>query len=586
MQEIGRLESGNRYRQIAEIARLVHESDDLQEIFCRLTEGVCRHSEWDMSSIQVLDTRTQRTMPIVRFDPQSDQRVGTFEDWDATDSPLTRIIESGTSLVLRDAAEQDEFRGFRQDARRRGYHTVVMVPLEFPDEIGRPMVFTVLARSVVAVDEAELSFLECLADLSGIAVRRMQLLKRERAEAGRLQGIVRNLTSALATTLDAEAAKDLYTELSRLFPTGWFGIDLTTGRGLCDAATASHFVRSMVEQMPREVVEIALRAPATAEGQTVTLRAGAERAQALVRGLTIDGSRVGALFLLDAENLSEHETIAAEAGRLALSTLILRDYMVFKSGRITARRLISRLAEGDWRQDAEVLKEARMLGLDLARPSRLLVIRHGGAAPEDGPQSFVLKTAQALFGPAVSTVLDNAIVVLMQDGEPLGTERARAEFLRRIRSVLPGTVTLALSEPLPEIGLIAGALEGCRRKLQVAAAMSASGWVSEQEIGAFPVLMSSLDAAATRRFLASTIEPIADGGSAKGRVALETLSTFLETGRRLQDTARLLGIHVSTLRYRLDRLAEAHDLDLMDSEACFELELALRLHKLRTSYRS
>lgn len=575
----------SRYRQIADVAKFIHESNNLQEIFARLTEGVCRHSAWDISSIQVLDTSTQRTMPIVRFDPSADDRKGEFRDWDAGDSPMSRIIESGKPLVLLDAAEQEQFRGFQEDARRRGYHTVVMVPLDFLDEIGRSIVFSVFSRQVVQVDDDELSFLRCLADLSGIAVRRMQLLEDERCEAERLQGIVRNLTSALATTLDASAAEDLYGELTRLFPTGWFGVDLTTGRGISDSTAVSPLVRAISDRVPKEVIEIALKAPGAAEGRTVHLSIAGEERRALVQGLTIDGSRVGALFLMDAENLSEHEKIAAEAGRLALSTLILRDYMVFKSGRISARRLITRLAEGDWRQDEEILKEAQLLGLDLRRPSRLVLIRFCCGLIDDGPQSFILKTAQAMFGPAISAVLDDEVVILLSDGAALASERARAEFLRRIRTMLPCRVALTQSDRITEFSTIADALEACRRELQVATSMNASGWISETEIGAFSILMSTLSSSAAERFLASTIEQIADG-SAKGQVALETLSTYLETGRRPQDTARLLGIHVSTLRYRLERLSEMHDLDLMDSEACFELELALRLYKLRNSYRS
>ena len=576
-------EGADRFRQIAEIAKLIHESTDLQEIFCRLTEGVCRLSKWDMSSIQVLDTRTQRTMPIVRFDPRTPERIGKFQEWDATNSPLTSIIASGSPLVLQDAAEQTDFRGFQQDARAKGYHTVVMVPLEYLDEIGRSIVFTVLSRSVVEVGDDEISFLQCLADLSGVAVRRMQVLRDERREAERLQSIVRNLTSALAMTLDASVAEDVYGELTRLFPTGWFAIDLTTGRGIADS-TASSFVHSVVNQPPRQVFDIALKAADDASGRIVQLAAGEETRKVLVQGLTIDGSRVGALFLLEAENLSEHEKIAAEAGRLALSTLILRDYMLFKSGRVTARRLITRLAEGGVQSGDEILKEAQILGFDLLKPSRLVLIGLGEGQFEDGPQSFILRTAQSVFGPAISAMLDGHIVILLNDSEALASERARTDFLKRIRPVLPAGATLTQSARITGPAMAAGALETCRRRLQVGSAMNASGWISEREIGAFSLLMSSLSGPEAERFLASKIGRIADGGSPKGRVAIETLSTFLETGRRLQDTARLLNIHVSTLRYRLARLAEAHDLDLMDSEACFELELALRLQKLRTSY--
>ena len=86
---------------------------------------------------------------------------------------------------------------------------MVLVPLKFPDEEGRAIVLSVLANEVVEVDEVELSFLQCLADLADVAVRRMQALREERAEAERLRAITTNLTSALTTTLDPDHATDL-----------------------------------------------------------------------------------------------------------------------------------------------------------------------------------------------------------------------------------------------------------------------------------------------------------------------------------------------------------------------------------------
>jgi len=52
---------------------------------------------------------------------------------------------------------------------------------------------------------------------------------------------------------------------------------------------------------------------------------------------------------------------------------------------------------------------------------------------------------------------------------------------------------------------------------------------------------------------------------------------FPSGGRRYQNCADELQIHVSTLRYRLDRLKELFQIDWEEPEARFGLELALRL---------
>ena len=60
----------------------------------------------------------------------------------------------------------------------------------------------------------------------------------------------------------------------------------------------------------------------------------------------------------------------------------------------------------------------------------------------------------------------------------------------------------------------------------------------------------------------------------------ETLEAFLRAGGRFQPAADALGIHVTTLRYRLDRIAELAGIDLDNPDARFTAELALRLRKL------
>jgi len=60
---------------------------------------------------------------------------------------------------------------------------------------------------------------------------------------------------------------------------------------------------------------------------------------------------------------------------------------------------------------------------------------------------------------------------------------------------------------------------------------------------------------------------------------LTTLENFLAHRSRLAETAEALGIHVSTLRYRLQRLADLFGIELNDPETRVGLELALRIHR-------
>ncbi|MEB3421601.1 helix-turn-helix domain-containing protein [Salipiger marinus] len=576
----------DQFRQLSEITRLINEGGDFRDVLVRLTEGVCRHSHWAISSVMVMDTDRQLSISTVRFDQflTASGRRSTMQ-WDLSSSPVREVVSRGRPLVISDAASQDKYAAFRDDARARGYHTVVLVPLKFPDEEGRAIVLSVLANEVVEVDEVELSFLQCLADLADVAVRRMQALREERAEAERLRAITTNLTSALTTTLDPDHATDLYGSLSRLFPTGWFAIDLTTGQMLCDPADAAPLLRALAHRLPESVVRTAMKADTDLGDQNVRLLVGDETHAALMRPLFIDGSRVGALFLLGAAQLAPNEQIAADAGQLALSTLILRNYMMFRTREQASRRLILRLCQGDLRDLGSLRDEARLLGFELDQPMFLVGLRSpGGAVAGEDAHSFVLRTAQRTLGKAISCRDEGEICLLIRDGEDMRSAKQRELFIQRIRPILPDAIAL-LSDRIDQLDQVAPAREACAWNLQVAEKMGARGWVDRRNVGSLPSLMAGLSSRVADRFLTDTIAWLTEDGTDKGEAMLQTLEAYLATGRRPQETADLLGIHVSTLRYRIGRLTERAGVDLNDPEECFQLELALRLHRFRTSYR-
>lgn len=581
-------DTAEKFRKLSEIARLIHESTDLGDALRRLAAGVCMHSTWSSSSIQALDLERQTTTPIVRYDPYRPTTETGLEEWDSAGSPLSRIVETRQPFMFKDAAQQDDYIGYRDDARRRGYHTVVMIPLRFPDERGRAIVFTVKSSEVVKVDAAEMGFLQCLADLADIAVHRMQILHRESEDSRNLRDIVDNLTAALATSLDADRATGLFSVLSRLFTTGWFAIDLTSGRTLFDPAARSPMLEGMQSRAPDALVRQALRAGHATEGRDMRICLdGVTNQNAHMISLVIDGTIVGALFLMDTNRLTPHQEILAQAGRFALSTLILRGYLAFRIRGLSAQRLMRRLFANDLVGRDDLIEEARILDFELNQPLRLLAISCGGhEPPSETAHVFVNRKARHHFGQAISCIDTATLFVLMQDSDQINNAAQRDGFLRAIQPVLPGHATIVRSDLIEDLDQVAQSHRLCLRNLQLAASMGVEGWTLGNTIGAFPSLISSVSDSTVQEFLARTIDPIADGGSSKGTVAVETLTAYLKSGRRLQETADVLGIHVSTLRYRLERLSSLHELDLGDPETCFELDLALRLHDFRSSYQT
>lgn len=572
-----------KFRNLSRIARLVQDSHDPDDVLAKLIEGVCLNSAWSFSSIQVLDQESGKTIPVIRYNPFKTDAREPPEYWDAATSPITSVAETGRPVLIPDAAEQDQYVGFRNDARQRGYHTVVVFPLKFPDRRGRALAITVISHQILDVDETEMAYLQCLADLADVAVRRVAKLAEEKEAAETSRQIVRNLTTALAGSLNTGMSQAIFPVLGRLIPTRWFALDLTTGTFLCDEETVGADLLEMMRQDFTALMRVARQSASRRESPGLTLRSGAREVPLLVQPLTIDGENVGALFLVSPEAVTPQQWVAIEAAHLALSTLILRNYMGFRSRDLVERRAMQQLVSGTG-EPAEVLAELRLLGVDPGEPRRVLMVQVSEGELPRNMHSFVLRKTEASFGASLSLVQGNRLGLLVPEHPGLRDDKARQAFLRQLQAAWHRPISLTLSEPVRHADDCADAWASCHRVLDVALAMKAEGWIGGGKIGYFPRLMASLPEAVTDAFLARTIQPLLEGGPEKGRVALQTLGTWLASGRKLQETADQLGIHVSTLRYRLQRFTERYGIDFENSETCFDLEVAIRLYQLRDSY--
>jgi DNA-binding PucR family transcriptional regulator len=89
------------------------------------------------------------------------------------------------------------------------------------------------------------------------------------------------------------------------------------------------------------------------------------------------------------------------------------------------------------------------------------------------------------------------------------------------------------------------------------------------------LLLQATNPAALVRFVERYVDPIERAEQARSIELRRTLETYFACGRNLEQTARQLHVHVSTLRYRLSRACAAAGVDPKDERALLDLELAL-----------
>jgi hypothetical protein len=100
-----------------------------------------------------------------------------------------------------------------------------------------------------------------------------------------------------------------------------------------------------------------------------------------------------------------------------------------------------------------------------------------------------------------------------------------------------------------------------------------------QELAALVALSEHPDRA--RRFAASVLEPLGD--LADRPWALPTLEAYLARQGHLKEVAAVLGIHLNTVKYRMNELRPFTDVALGDGDRAASVLLALRLHRLADS---
>ena len=234
--------------------------------------------------------------------------------------------------------------------------------------------------------------------------------------------------------------------------------------------------------------------------------------------------------------------------------------------------------DGKSEADAEIVARARRLGIEIDRPARLLVfstMRDDGMAKaatpdlcrslEDRAQRFVRRATVIRRGGSI-------IVRLPDDWKRESDDDAIIHNLSaEIHAALGEIPIVVESNPCRTPADYAAAWRECGRICDLARRFNRRGKVKAKDFGAFPVLMSAVNVDEMQVFVHD---------AAHATTYLETLATFLNHGCRSQPCADALGIHVTTLRYRIARLKELFAVETDTPDQRFALQLALQFHRV------
>lgn len=591
------LSQKSRILSLRDVASQINSGGDLTTVLQHLIAAACRHANWALGSIMSIDAAHGYAYVIVRHDPTLIHR-DLPDRWELANSPSLIALQRNEPVYIRDARESAEFPGYRKEAFERDYRTVLVMPMNCADAQGRPMVLSVIARTVTEVTEDDLAFLGTIIHLGALAVEKEHRLTAEKRAAERLDRALTAHTSLLEHVLSDGSVSSLAAMVGRLLPNPLVVVDFTVNQVIAgrsplpadfddaawQAAAPTAFAR-VLTRAARDAVE-----RGSTETAPIFIEDGARRLRvsARVEPLTVDRQLVGALVIFPSAAEGELDQLMLDSARFALSVQMMRSFLRFRFETRTQSELFFEIVERRWRDAADVSQRAARLGLDFSLPQQMIVVDFpertkafgGGSVDVEHTLSRIMQQASA---EARLVAIEGGVVCLVPHEAGRRQERTTklmrriAEDLGRYFDEAPIVVAGDRCDGLDDYP---GAWERCSRMIRIGRSFGLTGALSTQDFGPLPMLVSAADVGDVRSFVRDSIGAIAEHDRENGTPYLETLSVYLEEGCRSQACADRLGLHVTTLRYRLARIQELFGIDVETPERRFSVELALRLHSV------
>ncbi|MEV0608563.1 helix-turn-helix domain-containing protein [Polymorphospora rubra] len=494
------------------------------------------------------------------------------------------VAQSGTPYVTADYGQDSRFRHTGEIDAGVGEEGLVAI-LGVPLRLGSGVIGVLYAANRTARPFAreEVALLVSLAAHAAVAIDTARLLAETRSALEELSAANSTIRAHSASVERAAAAHDRMTSLvlrgGGVEDVAAAVTDVLGGALLALDADGRQIARvGRIDEPDRPAIVEAVAASRT-EGRSV--RRGPLWYAAVVAG----AENLGALVLRpDSELVDADQRILERAALVTALLLLFRRTVAEAESRVRGELLDDLIARPV--HDAEALRgRARRLGVDLDDPHVLVAVGDDAIAGTGSARQRVLSwaTTYASTRGGLAAARNGRVVLMLPGGDAGGCARAVSRDLSRITG---RPVTAGASGPSTGPASLAAAFREADRCLTALAALGRSGQgASTGELGFVGLLLGAVGDDADRdvtRFLTDTVGPVVDYDARRGTALVKTLEAYFGVGGSLARAAEQLHVHVNTVTQRLDRVGQLLGPDWQRPERALEVQLALRLHRLRT----
>jgi len=310
----------------------------------------------------------------------------------------------------------------------------------------------------------------------------------------------------------------------------------------------------------------------------------------LVAVIVADGEVAGYLDVIEmGRPLGPADTPVAEQAAALLSLQVLAENRAEQAAARTRDDVLADLLRGSRAAD-DVRRIARHVGLDLADPHLLVRLPVAAGRSAARCREHVAAAVARVLGPTPAAFAEPDAVVLLvrlppDPGTPVlrGVHRGLRDALDAV-AALTGVRRAVVSGVCHDVPDFPAALVETRDVDSIVTALGGrADVVPVTELSTLRLVMNGGRADAALRFAEQCIGPLRRSDETTGGDLVETLRSYLGSGAQVRATAKALGVHENTVRYRLGRVEHVTGMDMRRFDALLAAQLAFQVDGLTSS---
>lgn len=222
------------------------------------------------------------------------------------------------------------------------------------------------------------------------------------------------------------------------------------------------------------------------------------------------------------------------------------------------------------------------LGIDIDAPRiPVVVLADDMASPGASPQHWETALKETLGLETLTTRGSEGTLVLLEAKAGVPGRRQTAQIHDAIHDIMttlggPG-VAAGVGEPVTRPRLPAAYRQTREVAMAARRTCGPGGVLALADLGPLRLFLAHADPPALQEHVESTLGPLLEGQRDK---LVETLQVWFDHARSIRATAQAMAVHENTVRLRLTRAGELTGLDITDSLAQLDLQLALLVRRL------